>query len=352
VFTPPLKRALQTGDLSALYAGESQRYHYMTLGLSIRHYAAYGSLITLGVGAFASLIGLGRLTSRESRYPYPHVAVPAILFATYLLGLPLIQGNRTAYMYAWYALPLAVASLAALAASDRGSVRFAGARGFAVLVGALMAFAGLAVFVLNRLPGHVVDYHLIYEWYALPFAVAGLGGVLALWRREHSSEWATFPLLALAVAGGCYFVSELGKSSQPVTDRRVVAAFHHYAPASESVLAEPVFWWVDPSPHFRSDSTIWLASAIHKWSFTASMHHICPAVIAVDDLWLNHYHAMTSFPTLAPTNPAEEGTLKGMLNNEYVTVGYVAAAGDHVTFWRRRAAECGSQAAVRGAGGA
>ncbi|MHB8656697.1 MAG: hypothetical protein ACYC91_01885 [Solirubrobacteraceae bacterium] len=339
-YVPPLERAFKRGDLSALYAGEWGRYSQMTDGLSGGKYAVYGGLVMICLGALSSLWGLGRLRSRPRRRPYPAIAVPALLFGSYMLGLPLIQGNKASEMYGWYVLPLAIAAVVALAAGDRAPVRSAGRRAPWALLAGLLAIGGLVALVVSVLPSQVVARGLVDEWFALPLAVAALLAMVSAANRRPTLDLAISPVLVLVIAGAGYFLSDLPKTSQYVTDPRMIAAWHRYVPASESVLAEPVFWWTDPSPRFRSDSTIYLSHAVYGWSFEQSLQHICPTIIAVDDVWLASYHYKTDFPTVSPTNPAEEGLLTSLLGAHYVQIGSVSASGDHVTFWHRRALRC------------
>lgn len=358
IYTPPLERAIQSGDPSALFRGESKRYDYMTFGLSVGQYAEYGSLVTLAVGAYASLLGLGRQRFLALRSGYPLGAVPAILFVSYLLGLPLLQGNKGAYMYAWYALPLAVAALATLSRGNRRVARPWRPRAmadrsryerlsFAFL---LVLSAGLTALVAGVLPSRVIAAHLSYEWYALPFVFAAIGATwVGRWPR-NTIDWALWPLLTLAIAAGGFFISDLGTTcpgqaqagcSQIVTDSRIVSAFHRYVGRSDTVLAQSVFWWVDPSPRFRAIATIKFAYEAHGWSLATSLRHLCPSVIVFDQLWLNQYLAGTSLSKLTPG--AEEAGLNTILNREYVAVGTVQSSGDDVRFWRRRSSACGPQ---------
>ena len=328
-YTLPLQRAIETANPGALFAGEIGRYGAMTRGLSVQTYATYGTLVTLGVGAVATILGLARLRRRAVRLAYPSAAVPALLFASYVLGLPLIQGNKGAQMYAWYALPLAVAAVAALSTGGRTPRPSSSVRATAILAAALAAETGLVLLVLS---GAVAG--LGYEWYALPFVAVALAAAASSRLHRPPVEWACFPLLALAIVGGGYFISDLARTRQPVTDPRIVAAFHRYVATSDSVMAEPAFWFLHPKVSFHSDFTLSQATTVSHRSPTQTIDRICPNVIVWDTQWLNYYRA-------AP-NPSEQTALDNVLLNDYQSVGNVSAAGDNVIFYRRSATSCGA----------
>jgi hypothetical protein len=190
------------------------------------------------------------------------------------------------------------------------------------------------------LPARVVAHHVVAGWYAVPFVVVTVATGLAVTRFRSGQMWAMFPLLGLAIASGGFAVSDAAKSPQIVRDHTLTATFHRLVRPRDVVLAEPFFWWVDPTPGFRSNSVIWLSHAINGWSFEESVHRICPNMIVVDKLWLNRYEAKTDFPSLAPTDPAEKAVLVSLLRREYALVETVEAAGDRITFWRRAGPNC------------
>ncbi len=332
----PLLTAVTHGDLGPLLSHEVTRYHEMAISVTAELYGPYGSLLTLGLGLLAALAMLPALTTR-----YPRRVVPAVLLLSYIVGVALIQGNSTT-MYGWYALPLAIAAVVALTADRVTLTSLAPAKAMGLVLAAILCATGVVAIVVSVLPAHVEEYGLRYVWYALPIILVAILSAIAWIRAPAGGALGVGALLALAVAGLGYAISDVAKTPQPVRDPRLVASFHRLVSPSDVVLAEPIFWWLDPNPGFRANSVIWLDREVHHWSPAEAIHHICPNVIVLDDIWRSRYDAKTAFPTLAPSDPREGPALAMQLAREYRVTGVADVPGDRVVFWHRRRSSCPS----------
>lgn len=328
----PLQTALATGHVGALVSSEASRYQDMWRYLSPGASAQFASLLILGAGALACGPVLARVRS-----PYPARGVAAVLMVSYVIGLALIQGNKTAGMYGWYALPLAIATLAsALREVPSGAQRALGRP--IPMVGLLLGVGLLAELVLHIVPRRVAAHHLLHEWVALPLAIPLLAGLVA--RRRGGRNPALAPLLGLALAGGAFVIDDVRHTQQVVSEPALAAAYRQTVHRGELVIGEPAFWWVDSTSRFRSNSLLWLAHRVRGRAPIDSLRMLCPDVVVYDDTWRDRYLQHTAFPSVAPTDPAERPALESLLTRDYALTRAIIVAGDHIDFWRRRPTAC------------
>ena len=324
----PLLRIFSEGSLHPLTA-ELDRYRAMTLARS--NSSVFGTLLLLEAGlaaAVALLAAAGRRLSAR--------AAPAVLLVGYVLTLGLIQGNRSP-TYAWYALPLATASVACLLFSEprpgRPWRRERLVLGGAVLLGAVLAVSGVAGLAGPR-----------PQTFAQAAVFAGVG--LAGRRRTATRAWqlaATGTITGLALVGGAALVHTARTTpASPLTSSALAAAARTIAP-NETVMGEWQWWYLFGNGQYRANSEIWLIRYSSGVTFAEAFARLCPDVVLLDDDWLDRYAQKTAFPSLAPTVPSEEAQLLATLHRFYRRGAHGEADGDRFAFWHRIAPGCAGQ---------
>jgi len=208
------------------------------------------------------------------RSGYPRRAVPALLFASHVLGLAFVESIKTGQIYAWYALPYGVAAIVALL------LPLGTASGWRRAVVAV-SLGGLALFNTG-----LIRHDL----------------------RRHRSTCSIRASSQASVSGA-------------------FRARHH---------GEAAYWYVVPRGRFQTNSNIWLNRYEYGWDFARSFHHLCADLVILDDVWLSHYAAKTPFPQVAPSDPAEKEQLLATLAREYTLEKSLTSKGHAVQLWRKR----------------
>ena len=271
----PLLSALLHGDFEPL-SQQKVRYDLMTAGWPI--IKAQTWCLVLLVGGYAAALW----TLARARREYPAAAVPGILLIGYIPGLALIQGNYTNSMYAWFAVPLAIAALTE------------------------------AVVLAGR----------TFKW---PVPARDLAAGL---------------LLALTLVGFLALDHDRKLPQQaPITDRPVLAAaVTRELRPNDVVIGETPYWWLVRDERFRSNSLLWFAQWKHGDNFEQSFARACPSLVILDDQWWSHYGYGPSspFPNLNPTRPAEREQVRPLLRRDYQLRRSLKGAGWWAELWRRK----------------
>jgi hypothetical protein len=243
--------------------------------------------VLLGGGAVVGLLLIGAALRPYARAFYPQAAVGAILLLSHVLGLALIQGNKSP-MYVAFAVPYALASL----------------------IAATNWLAG-RIGIVNRAPATAVVGVL---------AALSLLGAKAMIEDARSTP------------------DELGDRPEVAREARAVAGPHG------TVMGEWLYWWAFRDERFRVNSLIWLIESQDGVSFEAAFRRLCPDVVMLDDIWLSRYEAVEvgeqQFPAWAPTDASEQERLMLVLNRYYAFSKQLKVGAHRIDFWRLRSSDC------------
>ncbi len=283
----PMFESLKELSLDPLVR-EIDRYEFMTSAAT--NQASRLAAVTLLVGVLAAIVAIA-YAIKDLRRPepaYPLLAVPGVLLLSHVLGLALIQGNKTP-MYVWYAFPYAIAAIIACGHILR-----------------------------RRLPGSAP------RRIALPATVA----VLAL----------------LTTVGATATVRDVRSIPKDPALDPAFASFASAVRPGETVMGEWLYWWAFRDEDFHYNSLVWLDRWLHDASLDQSFARLCPDVVLYDDVWDGRYDQTADFgrrfPSLAPTDPAEREQLRELLQRDYRVREQATIGGRNVELWERREAAC------------
>lgn len=187
-----------------------------------------------------------------------------------------------------------------------------------------------------------------YAGYALPFAVAAVAAALHSLSPEGRKKLVGAGGLAAAtIASSLYLMNEI-RTEPPEAARDEVAAerAREIVPPGKTVVGDWVYWWYFKDDRFRVNTTIWLQAWQHQdETFAQSFHRVCPDYVLLDDRWLDSYapgavEAAQEAPNVFPTDPRERDKLFALLRREYELEERMEVDDRTLAFWRRRAAEC------------
>ncbi len=92
------------------------------------------------------------------------------------------------------------------------------------------------------------------------------------------------------------------------------------------------------------NSWIWNYRWAHDAGLAPAFNRLCPDVVLYDDVWDGRYPQAESFgrrfPSMAPTDPAEQGQLRALLRREYRLVRSDVIDARRIEFWRRKPNSC------------
>ncbi len=267
---------------------ETERYEFMTASWAST--ATRLTAVTLAVCVLAALplvaVAIRDLRLRPRRYPV--LAVPGVMLLSHVLGVALIQGNKTP-MYAWFGLPYGIAALLACARWVREH-----------------ASAGTA----SRL--------------VTAATVVVLGGLVLL--------------------AGRALVSDVRSVTKDPALEREFAALAAAAQPGETVLGEWLYWWGFRDEDFRYNSLLWIERWRDGASLDESFERLCPDLVLYDDVWDARYDQTETFgqrfPSLAPTDAAEREELRTLLASHYRVRQEATIGGREISLWERRPGAC------------
>ena len=283
----PLKQAVEHQSLSPIWH-ERLRYDFMTPYAEDR-LALYTLLAGLaGLVIVLAVVRVGRA--------YPVHLVPGLLLAMHLAGLALIEPNK-APVFAWLALPYAIASIA------EG---------------------------LQRLADRVPPWRPMLR-VAAPFAalavLAGMG-VDAAARVERRTP------------------------QEPIFSKQFALVAKRAVRPGESVLGDYVYWWGFKNVDYHWNSWIWNYRWANDVALEPAFNRLCPDVVLFDSIWASRYPQAQSFgsrfPSMAPTHEEEGRQLTALLQREYRLRASATIDGREIQFWGRRAGACSGILTNRG----
>lgn len=277
-YTIPLSKALSELSLGPLL-DEWDRYR---LWFSAPFEPPF--ITPVGVGlmflAAAAMAGIALGVWSVRARTYPRAAVPVFLLVSHLLGIALIAGNRATLMPAWFALPYAFATMALV-----------------------------AVAVSRRLSPLVPT--LVFSAFAVGLAV------LAIRDARQTPD-------------------------QPPLDKGLERQLRAATQGAGTVMGEHTYWFAFRDDRLRSNSNIYLQQTVQGGTFEEAFAAVCPDALIYDDTWRSRFPParQTAFPTLAPSDPADQQRLEAILAARYRRVLSTVVDGTRVAVWRRTTTAC------------